>query len=184
MIGIEKDFDEKRIGMKKAEVEIVFQVGCVVDDVDAVIENLRTYFALEEDSIVIKSTKELVEQGADLEMRYDGRPTEFFIKTARLNFGGIDLEYIQPLNQEGGDPYSDWLKLHGPGIHHINMKMKDRSIIDHIMEEKKILPHIWTRTGDLELEAYDFRRLFGFIAEIGDMVVGPMAKTYYNNEER
>lgn len=164
--------------MEKAKVEIVFQVGCVVNNVDQVLENLRTYFELEEDSIVIKSSKERAEQGIYTENTYNGRPAEFHIKTARLNFGGIDLEYVEPLNKDGGDPYSDWLKEHGPGIHHINMKLADRSIIDQIMTEKNIPIHILSKTGDLELETYDFRQMFGFIAELGDMVVGPMRDTY------
>lgn len=107
--------------MEKTKVEIVFQVGCVVNSVDQVLENLRTYFELEEETIVIKSSKERAEQGIRVENTYNGRPADFHIKTARLNFGGIDLEYVEPLNKDGGDPYSDWLKEHGPGIHHINM---------------------------------------------------------------
>lgn len=169
--------------MEKAKVEVVFQVGCVVNSVDQVIENLRTYFELEEDSIAIKSSKERAEQGIHTENTYNGRPVEFHIKTARLNFGGIDLEYVEPLDKGGGDPYSDWLREHGPGIHHINMKLADRSVIDRMMTEKNIPIHILSKTGDLELETYDFRQMFGFIAELGDMVVGPMKDTYHNGEK-
>ena len=34
-----------------------------------------------------------------------------------------------------------------------------------------------------EFEFYDWRDTFGFIAEIGDMVVGPMAEEYYKTHE-
>ena len=44
--------------MNKTKAEIVFQVGMVVQDVEKTIENLKTYFELDEESIVIKSTKE------------------------------------------------------------------------------------------------------------------------------
>ncbi len=169
--------------MEKSKVEVVFQVGMVVEDVDQIIEILKTYFELEEDSIVIKSTKDRAAQGTVVENTYDGKPVEFYIKTARLNFGGIDFEYVEPLNKEGGDPYSDWLKAHGQGIHHINMKLEDRSIIDNIMAENNVPTHIWTSIGGLELETYDFRQLFGFIGELGDMVVGPMAKAYYADKD-
>lgn len=168
--------------MEKAKAELVFQVGMVVDSVDEVLENLRSCFDLEEDSVVVKSTKERAEQGVSIENTYDGRPVEFYIKTARLNFGGIDFEYIEPLNKEGGDPYSDWLRAHGQGIHHINLKLKDRSVLDRMMEERNIRPHLVSKVGGLALETYDFRRLFGFIGELGDMVVGPMAKAYYEEK--
>ncbi len=165
--------------MEKAKAEIVFQVGMIVNSVDETIANLRKYFELEEDSIVIKSTKEKAEQGVNIENTYDGRPVTFYIKTARLNFGGIDFEYIEPLDKDGKDPYADWLRAHGQGIHHINMKLADRSVMDRLMAEQNIPPHIVSRTGDLQLETYDFRALFGFIGELGDMVVGPMAEAYY-----
>jgi len=47
-----------RLRMEKARAELVFQVGMVVDSVDEVLENLRSCFDLEEDSVVVKSTKE------------------------------------------------------------------------------------------------------------------------------
>lgn len=170
--------------MKKAKVEVVFQVGMVVESVDDVLTNLKSCFELEEDSITVKDTLTRAKSGDSVVNAYNGKPAEFYIKTARLNFGGIDFEYIEPLNKDGGDPYSDWLKEHGPGIHHINMKLDDRSVIDKFMEEKNIPPHILTSINGLELETYDFRRLFGFIGELGDMVVGPMAETYYAGKDK
>lgn len=170
--------------MEKSKPEIVFQVGMIVRDLDKVLENLKEYFDIDEDSIVVKSTKEKAEQGIVTENRYNGKPAELYIKTARLNFGGIDFEYIQPLCRDGGDPYSDWLLAHGQGIHHINMKLESRKILDDRMAREGIVPHIWSRTGDLELETYDFRELFGFIGEVGDMVVGPMAEAYYSDKEK
>lgn len=68
--------------MKKAEVEVVFQVGMVVHNIDEIIKNLKNYFHLEEDSIVIKSTKEKADQGLSIKNTYNGVPVEFYIKTA------------------------------------------------------------------------------------------------------
>ena len=68
--------------MNKTKAEIVFQVGMVVQDVEKTIENLKTYFELDEESIVIKSTKEKAQQGIVTENKYNGVPVEFYIKTA------------------------------------------------------------------------------------------------------
>lgn len=174
---------QKGEDMEKSKPEIVFQVGMIVKDVDKVLENLKDYFEIDEDSIVVKSTKEKAKQGIITENKYNGKPAEFYIKTARLNFGGIDFEYIQPLCQDGGDPYSDWLLEHGQGIHHINMKLENRKVLDDRMAQEGVVAHIWSKTGDVELETYDFREKFGFISEVGDMVVGPMAKVYYSDKE-
>ncbi len=52
------------------------------------------------------------------------------------------------------------------------------------MSDKGIPPYFLSRTGDIELESYDFRDMFGFIGELGDMVVGPMARTYSEKKEK
>ena len=165
--------------MQKVKPELVFQVGFVVDDLDRYIDNLKEYFDLEEDSINFKT---MGDDGIS-EFFYNGKKIETRYRRARLNFGGIDFEYIEPLNKEGGDPYSDWLKEHGPGLNHLNIKLNDRTIMDKIMEDKGIPPYFVSKTGDIALESYDFRDMFGFIGELGDMVVGPMAEAYYKDKE-
>ena len=169
--------------MEKAVPELVFQVAMVVRSVDETVKNLTQHFQIDESSIVIKTTKDLARQGAFSDSTYLGKPTEFYIKTARLNFGGIDFEYVEPLNQAGGDPFSDWLLEHGQGIHHINVKVKDRSLLDRNMQELGIPVLTGGKMRDKEFEFYDWRDTFGFIAEIGDMVVGPMAQQYYAENE-
>ena len=121
--------------MEKIKPELVFQVGCIVEDVEKTVENLKHYFALDEASIIFKNTKQRAQEGTEIQNFYNGEPREFYIKTARLDFGGIDLEYIEPLNKDGGDPYSDWLKKHGPGLHHINLKVDDRPALDEEMKK-------------------------------------------------
>ena len=108
----------------------------VVKSVDTTIKQLTEYFQIDESSIVIKTTKDMAQQGTFTDCTYWGEPKEFYIKTARLSFGGIDFEYVEPLNQNGGDPFSDWLLKHAQGIHHINIQMKARSLLDRSMKER------------------------------------------------
>ena len=115
--------------MEKAIPEVVFQVGMVVRDAEAKVEALKKYFDFDESSIVVKSTKDMADQGIFTDNQVLEKTAEFYIKTIRLSFGGIDFEYIQPLNQEGGDPFSDWLLEHGEGIHHINLKFSNREVL-------------------------------------------------------
>lgn len=169
--------------MKKVNPEIVFQVAMVVHSVDETVAALTSAFEIDEESIVIKTTKDMADQGLFTDNHYLGRPAEFYIKTARLNFGGIDFEYVEPLNKAGGDPFSDWLLEHGQGIHHINIKMQDRSLLDRNMKELGVPVLTGGKMRGKEFEFYDWRDRFGFIAEIGDMVVGPMASRYYVGRE-
>ena len=111
--------------MEKAKPEVVFQVGMVVRDAEEKVRALKQWFDFDEDSIVVKDTRTMTEQGIFHDNQYLGKPAEFYIKTIRLSFGGIDFEYIEPLNQAGGDPFSDWLLEHGEGIHHICYEVED-----------------------------------------------------------
>ena len=168
---------------EKVIPEAVFQVGVVVRSVDETLAKLKDCFEIDTDSIQIKTTREMAEKGIFSDASYHGKPAEFYIKTARLNFGGIDLEYVEPLNQAGGDPFSDWLLEHGQGIHHVNIKMKDRGLLDRKMKEQGVVTLTGGKMRGKEFEFYDWRDTFGFIAEIGDMVVGPMAEEYYKTHE-
>lgn len=168
--------------MEKVQAELVFQVGMVVRDAEAKANALCKFFEIDEDSVVVKSTLEMAQKGEFTDILYWGQPAEFYIKTVRLSFGGMDFEYIEPLNQTGGDPFSDWLLEHGEGIHHINIKFKDRDLLINNLAELGIPELHSAKMREKGFSFYDLREQFGFIAEVGEFVVGPMAKAYYEKE--
>lgn len=168
--------------MEKATAEVVFQVGMVVRDAEAKVARLKEYFHIDETSIVRKNTRDMAEEGIFSDNRYLGRPAEFYIKTIRLSFGGIDFEYVEPLNQAGGDPFSDWLLEHGEGIHHINVKFADSGVLKENLASLGIPELHSAKMRGKGYAFYDLRDAFGFIAEVGEMVVGPMAEAYYRDK--
>ena len=125
----------------------------------------------------------MAEAGSFSDCRYLGRPAEFYIKTIRLSFGGIDFEYVEPLNKDGGDPFSNWLLEHGEGIHHINVKFADNGVLRENLTELGIPELHSAKMRDKGYAFYDLRETFGFLAEVGEMVVGPMAEAYYAGKE-
>jgi len=169
--------------MKKAKAEVVFQVGMVVRDAEAKVAALVRCFDIDESTIVRKNTKDMAEAGSFSDCRYLGRPAEFYIKTIRLSFGGIDFEYVEPLNKDGGDPFSNWLLEHGEGIHHINVKFADNGVLRENLTELGIPELHSAKMRDKGYAFYDLRETFGFLAEVGEMVVGPMAEAYYAGKE-
>ena len=150
--------------MKKAKAEVVFQVGMVVRDAEAKVAALVRCFDIDESTIVRKNTKDMAEAGSFSDCRYLGRPAEFYIKTIRLSFGGIDLE-------------------HGEGIHHINVKFADNGVLRENLTELGIPELHSAKMRDKGYAFYDLRETFGFLAEVGEMVVGPMAEAYYAGKE-
>ena len=51
------------------------------------------------------------------DMTYHGRPAQYRYRAAFTMFGPMQLELIQPL--EGDNTFSDFLKEHGEGVHHL-----------------------------------------------------------------
>ena len=169
--------------MEKAKAEVVFQVGMVVRDAEEKVRRLKQVFDIDESSIVRKNTRDMAEEGTFSDNLYLGRSTEFYIKTIRLSFGGIDFEYVEPLNQEGGDPFSDWMLGHGEGIHHINVKFADNGVLRENLAALGVPELHSAKMRDKGYAFYDLREAFGFIAEVGEMVVGPMAEAYYGKKK-
>ena len=58
-----------------------------------------------------------------------------------------------------------------------------RGLLDRKMQEQGVVTLTGGKMRGKEFEFYDWRDTFGFIAEIGDMVVGPMAEEYYKTHE-
>ena len=60
--------------MEKIVPEVVFQVAMVVKSVDTTIKQLTEYFQIDESSIVIKTTKDMAQQGTFTDCTYGGSP--------------------------------------------------------------------------------------------------------------
>lgn len=168
----------------KIKMELVFQIGLCVDDLEAVMQNWKDLVDFDHNSILFRSTKELYEaggfDGADM---YNGKKVEpWFIKYYRFDLGNLDIEIIEPLDKKPGSPYSDFLIEHGNGVHHIAIKVQDRAVFHKRMQELGRVPYLKTEMGEVLADGerkncffYDLRDLLGMMIESGSLVVGPMA---------
>ena len=80
---------------------------------------------------------------------------------------GFELELIQPVSES---PYKDWLREHGPGMHHIAVATRD-SFADAMAEYKERTGReswLWCKDQEIGLEFafMDLRRELGFLIEI------------------
>ena len=84
------------------------QIGIVVKDMNKTIERLTSYgIGPFEHRAVPERAKEY----------YKGKPMEATFKISAVNLGGMELEFIQPV--EGDSPHMEFLKKKGEGIQHI-----------------------------------------------------------------
>ena len=95
----------------------VLQVGIVVKDVDAAV---RKYWEV----CGIGPWEIHTMDNANMhDTTLNGKKTEFSMKVAFANVGNMQLELIEPLNDE--NIYSEFLREHGEGLHHIACAVDD-----------------------------------------------------------
>lgn len=84
------------------------QIGIVVKDMEETIKKLTAFgIGPFEHRSVPEGAKEY----------YKGKPMEAIFKIAAVNVGGIELEFIQPV--DGDSPHMEFLKEKGEGIQHL-----------------------------------------------------------------
>lgn len=93
-------------------------------------------------------------------------PFKFLL--ALTNFGGIQLELVQPV--EGPTPYEKFLREHGEGLHHIKEKVDDADLERTVEEYKRMgVEVILNGRFDEDIFYYlDTRPTLGIIYELGN----------------
>ncbi len=152
---------------KIAKTKQIFQVVCVVNNLDETVKNWIKYVDFNQDSMKFSSWK-------DLKCIYHGKEIAYRARSVRFDLGGVDLMLVEPESKEGGDPYSDYLKSHGPGYHHISVSLHNR---EEAMEKYQALgyePAAVEVCGDTERTLYNFENEMGLLLEFSNQVVGPL----------
>jgi len=90
------------------------QIGIVVTDLHGFTRQLTQLFGIGPFKIF-----DWPLEGVDPKATYHGQPGHYRLLLAFATVGKIQLEIVQPL--EGDNIYSDFLRDHGPGLHHIRL---------------------------------------------------------------
>jgi len=90
----------------------VFQICVIVDDIDRYAENYRTILGFDVPSDVQTTLLQDHTQGM-----YYGKPLNARAKIVSWMMGRVAFELLQPLDEPS--EWMDYLKKHGPGVHHI-----------------------------------------------------------------
>lgn len=144
---------------------VLKQIGFVVEDVDAYVERWKSYG--------FKNWTPVIEVNGDTteDMMQGGEPVDYTTKVA-INFDlGLELEFIEPVSDNS--IYAEFLREHGPGLHHLQVDGEDG-------EHGKLVDFLGMLTSGETLisggpEEYRYRYFdtvpqLGFIAEtLGDI---------------
>lgn len=95
----------------KVKIPELYQVGIVVQDLEKSIENYQNTFGIGPWGTMN------IDPSTFRDMTYHGRPVQHRFRAAFAMVGPMQLELIQPV--EGDNIYSDFLREHGEGVHHL-----------------------------------------------------------------
>ena len=125
--------EEKTTPVSPKEIFNKFvQIGVVVADLDASMKNLTEIFGLGPFRVI-----EWPPEGrTDIQKYYHGKPGNFTARMAFTELGPVELELIQPV--EGESIWSDFLRDHGGGIHHIRFNVDDTKTVQDYLATKGI----------------------------------------------
>ena len=98
---------------KKADVHFVFQIAIATSDMEGLLNNWKNLFNIDDSAVIKRCTKDLFDKGEFDGGNYYGSPCQFFIKYCRFDLGNMDIEIIEPLDKNPGNPYSDFLIRNG-----------------------------------------------------------------------
>ena len=107
------------------------QVGMVVSDLDQTLEKFQSLLGI--GPFRMAEYPPAGEEGCLRE--YQGKPADFTARFCFFHFGNIELEVIQPLT--GNSIWSDFLREHGPGLHHLKFSM------DRLEPARRQLDYLW-----------------------------------------
>jgi methylmalonyl-CoA/ethylmalonyl-CoA epimerase len=108
------------------------QIGAVVEDLDQTIKALTEVFAIGPFRVVEWPPTDRT----DMQRYYYGEPADFTARMAFTEIGPVELELIQPV--EGQSIWADFLREHGPGIHHIRFNTYDMASVQGYLAQNGV----------------------------------------------
>ena len=163
--------------MAKLKLDLVCQVAVAVWDLEAGLASFRELLGIDESSLSFSRSLEAFQEERLQDVTYQGRPVESFrYRQYNFSLGGMDIEMFAPEDKEEVNPFTDFLRTHGPGIHHLNIRLANRREgIAYLEEDLGIPPFFDLSHLGRKCTYFDLRKQLGMIIEIGSRVVGPRA---------
>jgi methylmalonyl-CoA/ethylmalonyl-CoA epimerase len=143
----------------KKQFEKIFQVGIIVDNVENFVKRYENGFGIGPWDIV-DFTPDLMPG-----MTVDGEVKDLRMKIAFCRSFGTELELIQPVSES---IYMDWLRQHGPGLHHVAFVLNDYDSImsDLVNMGKKPLMEVLDGSKSRGFAYVDLLKELGIILEM------------------
>jgi len=101
---------------------------------------------------------------------FKGKPVQTRIKVAFVDWGDVQIELIQPLDEN--NPYTEYLARHGDGIHHLGFTVTDMDGAKADFAAAGLQPVFYHDMIVMQFAYYDTSGIGGVMSEL----------LYYKNE--
>jgi len=155
--------------LKKPLFEGVYQIGLVVNDCMASIKRYNDDYGIGPWSIY-EMNPDTIQN-----MVIRDKPEPYAMRAAITFIGSVMIELIEPLDDKS--IYSEFLKQHGEGIHHILFDVEDHDKTVQIFKDRGIgILQAGSNKG-LKFTYFDTTKELGLISEIrGGVLSGDLPK--------
>lgn len=146
----------------KPLVKNILQIGLVVHDVEQTVRKYRQVLGLQPWNINYVDTR----NGVGKNFKKGGRTIEIKAKIAWIQLGNVEIEIIEPLDQDS--VYYDQLVNQGPGLHHIMFEPVE---FDQCGQQLQEQGHTVIGEGELQqtrFKLFDCKEDLGLICEIAE----------------
>jgi methylmalonyl-CoA/ethylmalonyl-CoA epimerase len=148
--------------MSQSLIKDVVQIGVVVADADACVARYRELLNLQDWNI------NYVDTGAGKGQNFfiGNKPVAAKAKIAWINIGNVELEIIEPRDEES--IYAQFLRDRGPGIHHVMFAVSDYDQCNESMIENNVAVLGGGELQQTRFRMFDTEKDLGFICEIAE----------------
>jgi methylmalonyl-CoA/ethylmalonyl-CoA epimerase len=150
------------VGKHESLFSSVIQIGIVVSDVNKAIECYRDVLQVKKWHINHVDTA--IGKGGNF--HNNGHPIQARARIAWANIGNVELELIEPQDEQS--PYAEFLREHGPGIHHVMLGARNYDRCVNHMAKQNIAAVGGGELQNTRFQMFDTQGLLGFICEIAE----------------
>lgn len=136
----------------KEWVKQMFQIVCVVENVDETLANWKEKVEFDQKSIVCGETD--------------------IVKYAQFDFGGVVVKLAEPKDKNADNPYAKTLREKGPGFQHIGIYSEDYDALcehfeslgtkpEYVSEEKEGTAKMYNFEQEIGMTLVPYKEMFG-----------------------
>lgn len=141
---------------EKEWVKQIFQLVCVVENLDETLGNWKEKVEFDQNSIELGENE--------------------LVKYAQFDFGGVVVKLAEPIDKNADNPYAKTLREKGQGFHHLGVFSEDYDALCQHFEECGGAPEFVSNEKEGTAKMYNFEKEIGMTVVPYKDMFGPCTR--------